>query len=173
MSEMDGLPPKPKRRWIPIVLGIVFLLFVLGVGAVIFSVAWFRQQVQVTEVSATGASEQFDAIRARFAGKQPLLELHDGEPRFVKERPTEPRSTVQITTLHLLAWDEDDEELVRFSLPFWLLRMKSGPIGFSSYDSGLDRVSLSADDIERHGPGLILDASENDRGRGRVLIWAE
>ena len=33
--------------------------------------------------------------------------------------------------------------------------------------------SLSSDDIERHGPGLIHDASENDRGRGRVLIWAE
>lgn len=173
MSEMDGLPPKPKRRWIPIVLGIVFLLFVLAVGAVIFSVAWFRQNLQVTEVSATNAAQEFDAIRAKFAGQRPLLELRDGRPEYVAEREKEPRSTVQLTTLHLMAWDEDDEELVKFALPFWLLRMKSGPIGFSSYASGIDRVSLRPEDIERHGPGLILDVTEDRRGRGRVLIWAE
>jgi len=173
MSDMNELPQKPKRRWIPIVIGIVFLIFVLGVGAVIFSVAWFRQHLNVTEASHASAVEQFDAVRAKFAGQRPLLELRDGQPEYVAEREKEPRSTVQITTLHLLAWDEDDEELVRFSLPFWLLRMKSGPIGFSSYASGIDRVSLRPEDIERHGPGLILDVTEDRRGRGRVLIWAE
>ena len=99
--------------------------------------------------------------------------MRDGEPAFVAGRKDEPRSTAEIARLHLMAWDDDDQQLVTFSLPFWLLRMKSGPIGFSSYDSGFERVSLSAEDIERHGPGLILDSSENDRGRGRVLIWAE
>lgn len=173
MSDMNELPHKPKRRWIPIVLGIVFLIFVLGVGAVIFSVAWFRQALEVTPVSQTDAVREFDAVRARFSGQRPLLEMRDGEPALVGGRKGEPPSTVQLTTLHLMAWDEDEERLVRFSLPFWLLRMKSGPIGFSSYDSGFDRVSLSSEDIERHGPGLILDASENERGRGRVLIWAE
>ena len=173
MSEMNELPPKPRRRWIPIVLGIVFLIFVLGVGAVIFSVAWFRQQVQITETSAANASQEFDAIRAKFSGQRPLLEMRDGEPALAAERKDEPRSNAQLTTLHLMAWDEDEEKLVRFSLPFWLLRMKSGPIGFSSYASGVDRVSLRPEDIERHGPGLILDVSEDRRGRGRVLIWAE
>ena len=173
MSDMNGVPQKPRRRWIAIVLGILFLIFVLGVGAVIFSVAWFRQNVQVTEVSATKASEEFDAIRARFAGQRPLLEMRDGEPAYVAEREKEPLSNVKLTTVHLLAWDEDEEHLVRFALPFWLLRMKSGPIGFSSYASGIDRVSLRPEDIERHGPGLILDVTEDRRGRGRVLIWAE
>ena len=173
MSEMNELPHKPKRRWLPIVLGIVFLVFVLGVGAVLFSVAWFRQALQVTAVSQIEAGREFDAIRAKFSGQRPLLEMRDGEPAFVAERKDEPRSTAQITRLHLMAWDDDDQQLVTFSLPFWLLRMKSGPIGFSSYASGMDRVSISPEDIERHGPGLILDASENDRQRGRVLIWAE
>lgn len=173
MSEMNELPQKPKRRWIPIVIGIVFLIFVLGVGAVIVSVAWFRQNLQVTEVSAANASQEFEAIRAKFAGQRPLLEMRDGEPAYVAEREKEPPSNVKLTTLHLLAWDEDEEHLVKFALPFWLLRMKSGPIGFSSYASGVDRVSLRPEDIERHGPGLILDVTEDRRGRGRVLIWAE
>jgi hypothetical protein len=173
MSDMNELPRKPKRRWIAIVLGILFLIFVLGAGAVIFSVAWFRQNLQITEVSATTASKEFEAIRARFAGQRPLLEMRDGEPAYVAEREKEPPSNAKLTTVHLLAWDEDEEHLVRFALPFWLLRMKSGPIGFSSYASGIDRVSLRPEDIERHGPGLILDVTEDRRGRGRVLIWAE
>lgn len=173
MNDMNGLPPKPKRRWIPIVIGIVFLMLVLGAGAVIFSVAWFRQQLQITATTATSASQEFDAIRAKFAGQRPLLEMRDGEPAYAAGREQAPRSTVQLTTLHLMAWDEDEEQLVKFALPFWLLRMKSGPIGFSSYASGIDRVSIRPEDIERHGPGLILDVTEDRRGRGRVLIWAE
>lgn len=173
MSEINELPQKPKRRWILIVVGIVCFIFFLGVGAVIFSVAWFRQHLNVTTVSHASAVQQFDAVRAKFSGQRPLLEMRDGEPAFVAERRDEPRSNVQLTTLHLMAWDEDEEHLVTFSLPFWLLRMKSGPIGFSSYASGVDRISLRPDDIERHGPGLIFDATEEHRGRGRVLIWAE
>ena len=173
MSEINDLPPKPKRRWIPIVLGIILLIFVVGVGVVILSVAWFRQALDVTEVSQANATQQFDEIRAKFSGQLPLIEMRDGEPALVAARKDEAPSTSKLTTLHLMAWDEDEEKLVRFSLPFWLLRMKSGPIAFSSYSSGFDRVSLRPEDIERHGPGLILDVSEDRRGRGRVLIWAE
>ena len=171
MSEMDQLPQKPKRRWIPILIGVVLFVFILGLAGVIFSVAWFRQNFQVTEVSRTNATQEFDAIRAKFPGQRPLLEIRNGEPAYVEERRNEPRSNVQLTTLHIMAWDDDDEELVTFSLPFWLLRMKSGPIGFSAYTSGFDRVSLRPEDIERHGPGLVLDFTM--QREGRVLVWAE
>ena len=173
MSEINDLPPKPKRRWIPFVLGIILLIFIVGVGAVVLSVAWFRQALNVTEASQANATQQFDEIRAKFSGQLPLIEMRDGEPALVAARKDEPPSTSKLTTLHLMAWDEDEEKLVRFSLPFWLLRMKSGPIAFSSYAAGFDRVSLRPEDIERHGPGLILDVTEDRKGRGRVLIWAE
>ena len=44
--------------------------------------------------------------------------------------------------------------LVEFALPFWLLRLTSGPILFSSYASGFDDagVSIRPEDIERPGP---------------------
>lgn len=173
MTEMNEPPRKPKRRWIPIVIGIVFLVFVLGVGAVVFSVAWFRQHLTVTETSETTAAREFDAVRAKFPGQRPLLEMRDGRPQYVEERRNEPPSTSRITTLHLIAWDDEDGQLATFALPFWLLRMKSGPISFSSYASGFDDkgVSIRPEDIERHGPGLVLDFSEGRRGR--VLVWAE
>jgi hypothetical protein len=170
MNETDQ-PQKPKRRWIPIVIGIVLFMFIVGLGGIIFSVAWFRQHFNVSEANQAAATQEFDAILAKFPGQRPLLEMRNGEPAFVEERRNEPRSNVQLTTLHMMAWDNDDDELVKFSLPFWLLRMKSGPIGFSSYASGFDRVSLRPEDIERHGPGLVMDFTMNREGR--VLVWAE
>ncbi len=60
-----------------------------------------------------------------------------------------------------------------FSLPFWLLRMKSGPIRISAYQQGWDDrgVSFRVEDIEKHGPGIIVDVTEPNQGR--VLIWAQ
>ena len=62
---------------------------------------------------------------------------------------------------------------MRVDVPFWLLRLKSGPIAFSSHASGFDdeRVRLRVEDIERRGSGIVLDISEPREGR--VLIWAE
>jgi hypothetical protein len=51
--------------------------------------------------------------------------------------------------------------------------MKSGTISFSSYASGIDDagVKLRPEDIERHGPGILLDFTKPREGR--VLVWAE
>ena len=64
-------------------------------------------------------------------------------------------------------------KLVKFSIPFWLLRMKSGPIRIGSYANGWDdsRVRFTIEDLERHGPGLLID--ETERTEGRVLVWVE
>ena len=74
--------------------------------------------------------------------------------------------------MHVMAWDDDERKLVTFSLPFWLLRMKSGPIRLSAYSQGWDDrgVSFRVEDLEKHGPGLLLDV--NEPNEGRVIIWA-
>lgn len=79
----------------------------------------------------------------------------------------------QVTTLHVLAFDSNSEEMVRFSLPFWLLRMKSGPIRLSAYQQGWDDRGVSFDiaDAEKAGPGIVIDAKE--RREGRLLVWTE
>jgi hypothetical protein len=63
--------------------------------------------------------------------------------------------------------------MVRMNVPFWLLRLKSGPIAFSSYAANFDdeRLRLSVEDLERRGPGIVVDF--DDPREGRVLIWTE
>jgi hypothetical protein len=73
----------------------------------------------------------------------------------------------------VLVWDPRENRLVSVAIPFWLLRLKSGPIEFSAYASGWDddRVDLRPEEIERYGPGIILDTT-SPKGE-RVLLWAE
>jgi hypothetical protein len=72
----------------------------------------------------------------------------------------------------VLAYNDDDGNLVKMDIPFWLLRMKKGPINLgASAGNWSDRVKITVEDLERYGPGIILEASP--RERGRALLWTE
>ena len=171
---MNGDTPQPKKRnWIAIVLGVLLLFGILGVGCVVITVSWFRQNLAVTGTSEEAAMQQMDEVRGRFPGQQPLIQLVDGEPQLVTERASQSSTQTSLATLHVIAFDSDEGNLVNFSLPFWLLRLKSGPIRLSAYQQGWDDRGLSfrVEDIEKHGPGIIVDTTRP--GEGRVIVWAE
>jgi hypothetical protein len=160
------------RRWLPIILGVVILLGFVAVGAVVFSVAWIRQNLEVTSMAEPDADAAFEGVRKRFAEKAPLITFDGGIPKMNKETlAAKPQAA--LTTVHLLAWDPDERRVARFSLPFWLLRLKETPIQFGSYASGMDNLGIQvrARDIERYGPGIIVEANL-PRG-ARALVWAE
>jgi hypothetical protein len=162
-----------RRRWIPIVAGIAIFFVFLIIGGVIAGVAFFQQNVQMETASEGEALSEFDKVRQRFAGRAPLLEMRNGRPGYHPNRPAPPSNPAEIDSLHVLAWDPEDEHLARVTIPFWLVRMKSGPIEFSAYASGLDdeRVNLTPADIEKYGPGIILDATS--RHGERILLWTQ
>lgn len=163
-----------KRRWPYIVLGVAVLLVFVGIGAIIASIAWFQENMQVEDSTDRDAQTEFDSVRQKFGGREPLLELHNGVPRYTKARESSRATPAEpLSRLNILVWDPDDERLARIALPFWLLRMKSDPIQFSAYASGLDEegVELRPEDIEQYGPGIILD-TRTPSGE-RVLLWAQ
>jgi hypothetical protein len=169
----EGTPAPKKRNWITILLGVLVLFTILGVGCVVITVSWFRQNLDVSETTEEAAMRELDAIRAKFPNQQPLIQMVDGRPQYDAERATQSTAQSSLTTLHVSAFDQDQGNLVRFSLPFWLLRMKSGPIRISAYQQGWDDRGVSFDvaDIEKHGPGIIVDIAQGREGR--VVIWAE
>ena len=173
MSEMNDLPPKKKRTWIWVVVGIFAFFIVAGLGMAAVTVYWLGSHMEIVETPAPDAAKSFDEVRAKFPGQRPLLEFKDGEPAAVNSGSPASASGGRLTTMHIIAFDDDEGKLVRVDVPFWLLRLKSGPIAFSSYASGFDdrRIKLSVEDIERRGPGIVLDLDHPREGR--VLIWAE
>lgn len=173
-DQQGPVAPGKKRTWLWVVLGVFFVLFCIFIGGVSFAVSFFRDNMQVTrDVTETRAGSEFDAVYAKYPGQVPLIQMVDNRPQFVAERTSQSPDGQSLSTLHVLAFDSDSEEMVRFSLPFWLLRMKSGPIRLSAYSQGWDDRGVSFDvrDIEKAGPGIIIDAKE-DR-EGRLLVWAE
>lgn len=170
---MNDEQPGKKRRWIPVLIGVVLLIGVVAVGAMVLTAVWFRQNLTITQGSEEGATQQFEEVRRRFAGQEPLIKLVDGRPQYAAGRASQTAPGGALSSVHVLAYDRDEGNTVRFSLPFWLLRLKSGPIRISAYQQGWDDrgVSFNVEEIEKHGPGIIVDVAE--RGEGRVLIWAE
>ena len=162
-----------RRRWPFVVLGIGILLVFIGIGAVLAAVAWFQENVEVATSNSNDAESEFAAVRQKYPGREPLLELHEGVPRYTKARETTPPSPVSLQTLNILVWDPDEEKLLRLALPFWLMRLKATPIRFSEYASGFDDegVHLSPEDLEKYGPGIVLDSTSRDGER--ILVWTQ
>jgi len=157
----------PRWVWIVVSIGVVLVLGFIGlVGAGVYIVA---KQVDVETASPASAEREFDEARARFAGQSPLISLDDrGRPNVIEAEPEVEGTNERINSLHVLAWDPEEDKIARVRIPFWLIRMK-GTVSFGEFS--WDRESLSVDDIERHGPGLIID--HTDRDGTRVLVWAE
>ena len=80
--------------------------------------------------------------------------------------------TVRPQVLNILAFDADDEKIVRMEGPFWLLRLKSGG-NFTMNGNHVDmaKLHLTVDDLDRYGPTLIVD--HKDSKGAHVLVWTQ
>ena len=160
------------KTWVWVIAGVIGI-GILGIVAMAAAGLWFvRSHVDVRETTLAAVSNDFDAVRARFASQKPLIELDDhGE--FIRANTDRPSGTVRPQSLNVMAFDPDDEKVVRMDLPFWLLRLKSGGSRFSvgGGDVDLAKLRLTVEDLEHFGPTLILD--HKDRRGARVLVWSQ
>jgi len=161
------------RTWVWIVVSIA-VVCVLGLVAIAGVGFYFvTKHIQTTEATPAAAAQQFDAVKAGFAGQKPLVEL-DSRGEFVRantDRPLPARTTTP-EQLHLLAFDPSEGRVVRFRLPFWVLKMKMGDttIDLNGNRLDLEDLRLSVEDLERYGPALIVDHKGADGTR--VLVWS-
>jgi hypothetical protein len=167
-----------KTPWGLIILGTATFVVIVGVALVVVAGYFVYQQFafQATPTTRVAAEAEFEAIVRKFEGKKPFLEIVDGEPVINREFQAERHDRAEpLQAVHVVVWDPNEEKLVRLNIPFWLLRMTKGkPIKLSAGDEEFGhspvRLNVTAEDLERHGPGLILDHRETSGER--VLVWA-
>ena len=84
----------------------------------------------------------------------------------------------RVSRLNVLVWDPSDHEMVRVSVPLWLLRHVEHDIDWDDMDVGDERDHerwrkrmgrLRLEDLERAGPGILMEVMEDEGDR--VLIW--
>jgi hypothetical protein len=162
------------RKWIPIVVGIVIFVVLVGGGLVVGAAYFVSQQMKVQQMTATDGQAEFDRLVAGLAGQTPFIELPDGDVNgeAVVHRELETRPTGSISTVHMRVWSERERTLVRVDLPFWIMRLGGNhPVRFRSGPGEDIALRVSPEEIDKRGPGLILKHS-NDRGE-HVLVWTE
>jgi hypothetical protein len=150
-----------------IVVGVLIALAVVGVG---LAVVLFMGTTEFSTADRSRADEVWREIRGRFGDTPPLLDVRDHERAVLSREPPASPAPRPLESLHIAAWDPEDASLFRMTLPFWLLRLKSGTftIGEGTHARRLD---VTVEDLERFGPALVVD-HEDSRG-DRVLVWTD
>lgn len=179
MPDPSDRPSKSNRRtWVSVLIAAVIIVGVLAIAVVGGTAYFFYRHIHATVTPPEDADTQFAQARARFAGQQPLIEIRkDDEPILHREVvPQRSASTKPLVALRVLAYDNRERKLIRVSIPFWLLRLapagkKVSFLNDNGIDFDTDRVHLTLEDLERRGPGLVLDQA--DRRGSQVLVWTE
>jgi hypothetical protein len=172
------------KKTILAVIGAICLIVIIFVVAAVGGLAYFvRSHVHAEQTSSETAGEEFARVRSHFAGQTPMIELRrpaeasdeDEDDRFVLHRPDPSAPSTDLRALRAIVYDRRQERLLHLSIPFWILRLapSTRDLHFFSNDTDIDmsRAHLSVSDLERHGPGVILDAK--DRHGSNVLVWVE
>ncbi len=162
------------KPWVWVVLAIV-VVCVLGVVAMAgIGLYFFSQHVETRAASPANAAHDFEQVKARFAGQKPLIEL-DEHGRYLRSNTdrTPPPNVKPPESINVMAFDPGDGRIVRLSIPFWLVRMKmrGATIDLNGRHMDLEDLRLTAEDLERFGPTLIVD-HRNATGE-RVLVWSQ
>ena len=146
------------------------LALVAVVGAAFF---YMSRHIETKSATASVAATEFAEIKADFPGQRPLIEL-DRRGKFLRantEGPTAPKTTTP-DELWVMAFDPSDGRIVRFNIPFWILRMKAdATIDLNGNRMDLEDLRLTVHDLERKGPSLIVDHQASDGER--VLVWSK
>jgi hypothetical protein len=163
---------KNRKTWVSI-LTAALIVAAIGVLVAIGSVTLFvHNHVRSEVVEVTSADGEFEQLRTRFAGQIPLLELRRNGAPVIHRNAAAPRRDVR--ALHALAFDARSHTISRVDLPGWLLRMMSAGGRFRLANLEVfddeEQNRLTLEDLERHGPGLVLDAEVRSK---RALVWTE
>jgi hypothetical protein len=166
------------KTWVWVVVALAVLALV-GLIALIAAGAYFvAREIDTKPASKASAEQEFNAERTRFGDQKPLIEI-DEDDRAIRSSfdPNQPPAATKPEVMVVMAWDPEDERIVRVRLPFWLLRLGSrnrrgGSLNLGS-NSRIDfeRLNISVQDLERLGPALIVD-HRSTHGE-RVLIWTQ
>src|SRR6185295_13330467 len=107
--------------------------------------------------------------RARFAGQLPLVEIRGRDDVVVRRDARPGARRIELTTLHVIAFDPDEGRMMHANIPFWLLRLApSGRMRFGA--SAVDQnVRLTLEDVEASGPGLLVDGRAPDGQQ--FIVW--
>jgi hypothetical protein len=160
-----------KRTWLWVLAAIGAICVIGLVVVAIAGIVFVRQHVETRTATSADADRAFESAKERFKGQVPLIELEAGDAKVTRRLAELPTSSVTPANLWLLVWEPDDQQLVRMSLPFWILRFGRQNFQTRGRNFDLERLNLDVKELERIGPTLLMD--QRMPSGERVLIWTQ
>jgi hypothetical protein len=151
------------------------ILLILLAGAIIgwgiFGVLVWRA-VEIEEADESQALRRFHAVRTALPSEPPLLDL-DPAGDVIRGAPTGAAPDGTLASLSALAYQPRERRLVHARMPFWFFTLKAPAAEYVFRGTGLDlkRLGVTAEELRRHGPAIVIDHVYAD-GR-RLLVWTE
>ncbi len=158
------------RRWVKFTIAGIVLAFVAFVALAGTGAYFFFRHLSVRTVVEADTKTDFEAVRTRFAGRAPLVEIRDLKAGDLVISKTAHPQGLRATTVHVMAWSREENRLMRTDLPLWLMRFSSINI-LSHLGVMPSKYQLTADDLATYGPGIVVDSRQP--GTALVLIWLE
>src|SRR4029079_2384458 len=158
------------RTWVKATLGGVALLAVALVALGATGAYFVLRHMEKRAGSESQAVQEIDAVKARFGSRAPLVEIIDPQSADIRiNRPVE-ASASRVNTIHVINWKSDTAELSRADFPLWLMRFSTVNIA-SRLGIGPEKFRRTGGDVERYGPGIVVDYGFE--GAFRLLVWVD
>ena len=168
-----------KRATQSIMLSVVTGAVIIALTAVGMGLWFFVSHHQSNPVSEQSAEAEFSQLRSRFSTQQPLIDMSNRQPLYT---PTTGQSVAPLRTFHTVVFDtRSSQRIVHITVPYWFARLFAsrdgefkwlGQLTFlddTEFDS--EAIRLSLDQLERRGPGLIIDYQH--LSGGQFISWVE
>ncbi len=151
------------------ILLLLLVVATLGVGVFVYLAS---NAVTIEQANESDARRRFQAERAALGSAPPMLEI-DATGRVVRHASPPSEEAHHLQRLRLLVYQAQQQRLIRSDVPFWFVSIKGPALRYAVQGTrvDLDRLGVTAADIQRHGPGPILD--ETRANGDRILVWVE
>lgn len=167
-----GPSVRPKsRKTLWIVLGVIGFILLCIIAFAAFGLYFVSRNLDMEEATPVEASRAFEDVRARFK-EEPIISVDSDRNVTLARRPPDQPAAQKPETMHVMAFDADDSRIVRVTIPFWMLRLGREKIRLGrGSDLQLEDLHLTAEELERYGPALLMD----HRGSSgeRVIVWTQ
>ena len=152
----------------------------LLVFSAVTAAVWFVvRHRDARSATASAASVEFEHLRSRFTGEQPLLDMR---VRTAQPGAAAAPLRAPLRAFHTVVFDtRGRDRLVKITVPYWLGRRYARHDGTFAWlgeltfldDTEFDpeRIRLSLAEIERRGPGLLVDYRHP--GGGQFMAWVD
>jgi len=158
------------RKWVKVTIGGVALV-VLVLAALGGTAAYYvMRNLEERPAGEAEAVKLIEGVKARFGPRPPLIEVADPRRADVRINRAADASATRVDTIHVLNWKSETSELSRVEMPLWLMRFSSINLA-SNLNIIPAKLSLTVADVERYGPGIIVDYGSP--GTSRVLVWVD